>query len=50
MTQGDPNWATIRIRSSLKKEIEDYVEIHKSFGNASSFVAYVLNKELEEKH
>jgi Arc/MetJ-type ribon-helix-helix transcriptional regulator len=44
----DSNWTTIRIRSSLKKEIEDHVEIHKSFGNASAFVAYVLNKELQK--
>tara|TARA_Y100001951_G_C11288815_1_gene270712 strand:+ start:2177 stop:2317 length:141 start_codon:yes stop_codon:yes gene_type:complete len=42
----DSDWANVRIRSDLKKQIEKHIKKNPSFGGLSDYVSYVVRKEL----
>lgn len=44
----DQEWGNVRVRASLKKEMEEFVAKNPKYGNVSNFVAFLVNKELQK--
>jgi hypothetical protein len=44
----EQEWGNVRVRASLKKEMEEFVSNNPQYGNVSNFVAFLINRELEK--
>jgi len=46
MTEKD--WGSVRIRQSLLNSVEEFLKENPNFGNNSTFVSYLINRELKK--